>query len=61
MQAYLAASQARNEELRRGWHNNLGHHDVSEPEQFIPPKGFSAPFLTANTGDKDERRRGHGG
>jgi len=44
MQAYLAASQARNEELRRGWHNNLGHHDVSEPEQFIPPRGFSAPF-----------------
>ena len=61
MQADLAASQARNEELHhaneelhRGWHNNLGHHDISEPEQFTPPRGFSAPFsqLTLETKTK---------
>jgi len=53
MQAELAASQTINEELhrtneelhrvneelRQGGHNNLGHHDISEPEQSI-----SAPF-----------------
>jgi len=56
MQVELAASQTRNEELhrtneelhpeelRRGGHNNLGHHDINELEQFIPPRGFSAPF-----------------
>jgi len=49
--ADLVASQARyeelhraNEELHRGWRNNLGQRDVNEPEQFIPPRGFSMPF-----------------
>jgi len=33
-----------NERLCRGGHHNAGHHDINEPEQFIPPKGYSAPF-----------------
>jgi len=51
MQAELTTSQTKNEkvhrankELHRGGHHNLGHHDISEPEQFIPPKGFSTLF-----------------
>ena len=51
MQAELAASQTRNEELHctneelhRGGRNNFGPYDISEPEQFTPPRGFSAPF-----------------
>ena len=51
MQADLAASQARNEELcrmneelRRGWHNSLGLREVDEPEGSTPPREFSTPF-----------------
>jgi len=59
MQAELATSQARNEELhrtneelRRGW------RDIEEPEQFTPPRGVSHTVLTANSGNI---RRGHDG
>jgi len=62
MQAKLAASQTRNEELLRtneelhraneelyrGGHNNLGHHDISEPEQSISAP-FSQPTLETKT------------
>jgi len=48
MQADLAASQVRNdelhrtnEELRRGW------RDVDEPETATPPREFSTPFSQA--------------
>ena len=48
MQADLAASQARNdelhrtnEELRRGW------RDTDEPEAVTPPREFSTPFSQA--------------
>ncbi|XP_068503505.1 uncharacterized protein [Phaseolus vulgaris] len=51
MQADLAASQARNEELcrtneelRRGLRNNLGLCDADERECFTPPREFSTPF-----------------
>jgi len=51
MQADLAVSQARNdelyrmnEELRRGWRNHTGQCDIDEPEPFAPPKEFSTPF-----------------
>jgi len=33
-----------NEELRRGWRNHTGQHDVDEPEPFTPPREFSTPF-----------------
>jgi len=51
MQADLAASQARNEELcraneelRHGLCNNSGQRDIDEPERFTPPREFSTPF-----------------
>ena len=51
MQADLAASQARNEELcrtneelHRGWLNNSGLRDVDDPERLTPPREFSTPF-----------------
>ena len=51
MQADLAASQARNdelcrmnEELRRGWRNHTGLRDEDEPEGSTPPWEFSMPF-----------------
>ena len=51
MQADLAASQARNEELcraneelRRGLRNNSGLRDADERECFTPPREFSTPF-----------------
>jgi len=51
MQEDLVASQARNEELCRmneelcrGWRNNLGLRDGDEPEGSTPPKEFSTPF-----------------
>jgi len=51
MQANLAASQVRNEELchtneelRRGLRNNSGLRDVDEPECFTTPREFSTPF-----------------
>jgi len=51
MQADLAASQARNdelcrmnEELRRGWRNHTGQRDIDELEPFTPPREFSTPF-----------------
>ena len=51
MQANLAASQVRNEELcraneelRRGLHNNSGLCKADESECFTPPREFSMPF-----------------
>jgi len=51
IQADLAASQARNEELcrtneefRRGLRNNSGLRDADERECFTPPREFSTPF-----------------
>jgi len=51
MQADLAASQTRNEELcrmneelRRGWRNNSGLRDGDEPEGSTPPRELSTPF-----------------
>jgi len=51
MQADLAASQARNEELCRaneelgnGLRNNSGLRDADERECFTPPREFSTPF-----------------
>ena len=51
MQADLAASQARNEELcrmneelRRGWRNHTGLHDGDELEGSTPPREFSTPL-----------------
>jgi len=51
MQADLAASQARNEELhrmneelRRGLGNNQGRRDLDEAERLTPPREFSTPF-----------------
>ena len=51
MQANLAASQARNEELcranqelRRSLRNNSGLRDADERECFTPPREFSTPF-----------------
>jgi len=62
MQADLATSQTRNEELhlaneelRRRWRNNLGQRSINEPEQFTPPKGFSAPLSQPNLGTKTKR------
>ena len=51
MQADLAASQARNEELhrtneelRRGLGNNQRQRDPDETERLTPPREFSTPF-----------------
>jgi len=69
MQAYLAASQARkdelcrtneelhrtNEELCSRWRNNLGQRDMNEPAQFTPPRGFSAPLSQPNLGTRTQR------
>jgi len=51
MQADLAASQARNEELCRmneelcrGWRNHTRLRDGDEPEGSTPPREFSTPF-----------------
>ncbi|XP_068504476.1 uncharacterized protein [Phaseolus vulgaris] len=51
MQADLAASHARseelhrmNEELRRGLSNNQGQRDQDETERLTPPREFSTPF-----------------
>ena len=51
MQADLAASQARNEELCRtneelcrGLRNNSGQRDVDDRDCFTPPREFSTPF-----------------
>jgi len=51
MQADLAASQARNEELcraneelRRGLRNSSGLRDADDRECFTPPREFSTPF-----------------
>jgi len=51
MQADLAASHARNEELhrmneelRRGLGNNQGQRDLDEAERLTPPREFSTPF-----------------
>ncbi|XP_068461558.1 uncharacterized protein [Phaseolus vulgaris] len=51
MQADLAASQARNEELhrtneelRRGLRSNQGQRDPDETERLTPPRDFSTPF-----------------
>jgi len=51
MQADLAASHVRNdelhrinEELRRGLGDNQGQRDQNETEPFTPPREFSTPF-----------------
>jgi len=51
MQADLATSQARNEELcrtneelRRGLRNSLGLRDADDRECFTPLREFSTPF-----------------
>ena len=51
MQADLAASQARNEELcctneelRRGLRNNSGLRDADDRDCFTPPREFSTPL-----------------
>jgi len=51
MQADLAASRARNEELhrineevRRGLSNNPGQREQDETERLTPPREFSTPF-----------------
>jgi len=51
MQADLAASNARkeelhrmNEELRRGLGNNQGQRDLDETECLSPAREFSTPF-----------------
>ena len=51
MQADLAASHVRNEELhrmneelRRGLGNNQGQRDLDETERLTPPREFSTPF-----------------
>jgi len=51
IQVYLAASQARNEELcrvteelRRGLRNHPGIHEMEDRKCFTPPREFSTPF-----------------
>jgi len=51
MQADLADSRARNEELhsvneelRRGLRNTQGQREKDETERLIPPREFSTPF-----------------
>jgi len=51
MQADLADSRARNEELhrvneelRRGLNNNQGQREQDETERLTPPREFSKPF-----------------
>jgi len=45
MQAYLIASQARNDELHRANEElRCGWRDVDEPETATPPREFSTPF-----------------
>ena len=44
IQLDLAASQARNEELRRGMRNHLGNREIEDRECFTPPREFPMPF-----------------
>ena len=55
MQADLADSRARNEELhcvneelRRGLRNNQGQREQDETERLTPPREFSTPFSQEN-------------
>ena len=44
IQLDLAASQTRNEELRRRLHNQVGSRETEDQECFTPPREFPMPF-----------------